>query len=408
MDFKKIILAPEYNFLRENPLLGDNIGLLALGGSYAYGTNIETSDIDIRGMAINPTRQIFNLEKDFEQVVETNTDTTIYSLNKMAKLLMSCNPNTIEILGCKPEHYLYINEYGQLLLDNKENFLSKKAIDSFGGYANQQYNRLQHALLGNGQNDEMKLNMLMHSLECALAAFNAKHKSTKSNMTMRIVDEVEYIDILKQRFEKNKQELADTLAKDLEEVTTNKELTEQERSSKIQSLTDLYTNDLEEIKEKHLDNLQDAANAVGDRIVLSGDFESYPLGEVQGLLREFHQIKSEYGNINKRNTKKDVPHMAKHMMHLIRLYLMGIDLNSKMLIKTFRDGDDHKLLMDIRNRKFMYGDGMKVIPEFYDLLYEVQNRYNYSVKHTVLPDSPNYEALNEMMLGIYANIISIK
>ena len=407
MDFKQLLASPKYEFLKTNPLLGENIGLLALGGSHAYGTNIATSDLDIRGMAVNPTKQIFGLEKDFEQVVETTTDTTIYSLNKMTKLLMSCNPNTIEILGCKPEHYIYIGKYGQILLDNKVHFLSKKAIDSFGGYANQQYNRLQHALLGNGKNDELKLKMLNHSLECALASFNAKHKSTKSNISMRTLDDDEYVEVLIQRLARNKQELAMQLAKDLTQVTLNKKLTEKERMSKIQSLTDLYRNDLEELDAKHLDAIDDKANAVGDRIVLTGDLEDYPLGDVQALLRDFHQIKSEYGNINKRNTKKDAPHMAKHMMHLIRLYLMGADLNRDMTIKTFRDGDEHEMLMAIRNGEFMTGDGMQVIPEFYELLEEVQNKYNYSVKHTVLPDEPNYDALNEMMLNMYSDIIKV-
>lgn len=405
MNYKKILLSPEYDFLRTNPLLGENIGLLALGGSHAYGTNIEGSDLDIRGMAINPTKQIFNLEKDFEQVIDTATDTTIYSLNKMTRLLMSCNPNTIEILGCKPEHYIYIGKYGQILLDNKVHFLSKKAIDSFGGYANQQYNRLQHALLGNGNNDDMKLEMLKHSLECALTAFNAKHKNTKSGIEIKILSDDEYIDVIKQRLEKNKKDLASALADELTQVTMNKQLTEQARNSKIQSITDLYRNDLEEIHAKYLDALDNMSNAVGDRIVLIGNFDDYPLGDVQSLLKEFHQIKSEYGNINKRNTKKDVPHMAKHMMHLIRLYLMGIDINTSMTIKTFRDGEEHKLLMSIRNREYMTGDSMRVIPEFYELLTDIQDKYNYAVKHTVLPDEPNYDALNEMMLSMYSDII---
>ena len=405
MNYKDIILTPEYNFLREHKLLGKNIGLLALGGSHAYGTNIEGSDIDIRGMAINPTKQIFNLEKDFEQIVETNTDTTIYSLNKMVKLLMSCNPNTVEILGCKPEHYLYVNRYGQLLLDNREYFLSKKAIDSFGGYANQQYNRLQHALLGNGKNDEMKLEMLMHSLECALTAFNAKHKTTQSNISMRILSDDEYVELINTRYERLKQELLEKLSDDLSALSINVGMTPQERSSKAQSLRDLYFNNNEELEVKRLDALDNRYNAVGDRIVLTGNYSDYPLGDIQSLLREFHQIKSEYGNINKRNTKKDAPHMAKHMMHLIRLYLMGIDLNTSMTIKTFRDGEEHDLLMSIRNQEFMTGDGMKVRPEFYDLLTDIQDKYNYAVKHTVLPDEPNYNALNEMMLSIYSDII---
>lgn len=109
---KKTIKKQEYDFLKENKHLGNNIILLTLGGSYAYGMDINTkeyvSDIDLRGVALNNKEEIL-LGKDFEQVVEIDTDTTVYSFNKILQLLKSNNPNTIEILGCKPEHYLYLN-----------------------------------------------------------------------------------------------------------------------------------------------------------------------------------------------------------------------------------------------------------------------------------------------------------
>lgn len=38
----------KYNFLKLDNHLGNSIILLGLGGSYAYGTNVETSDIDIQ------------------------------------------------------------------------------------------------------------------------------------------------------------------------------------------------------------------------------------------------------------------------------------------------------------------------------------------------------------------------
>lgn len=400
-EIKKSLHNSEYDFLRENKYLGNNIALLAMGGSIAYGTNLPTSDVDIRGVAINPSQQIFGLEKDFEQIVNVETDTTIYSLNKMCKLLTSCNPNTIEILGCIPEHYLYINDVGRLILDNKKNFLSIKAIDTFGGYANAQYNRLEHALLGNGQNNEKKLEMLMHSLTCALKAFNAKHQSTKSNIELKLLDDDEYREVLKVRLEKNKQEFTDKLSADLTKVNLDKSMSTEAKASKTQSLCDLYRNDMEELEYEYLNNLDHMYDAVGDRIVLTGNYNDYPLGDVQALLRDFHQIKSEYGNINKRNTKKDAIHMAKHMMHLVRLFKMGTKLNQSMTIQTHWDGKELEELMRIRNGYFMEDDGMRVKPEFYDLYHQVQNEYNYSVENTVLPEKPNIEALNEMLLQIY-------
>lgn len=131
--------SPEYDFLKTDPHLGDHIILLGLGGSHAYGTNIETSDLDIRGCAVNRKEEILT-NKNFEQRCDEATDTTIYSLNKLISLLCNCNPNTIELLGLKPEHYLYISSIGQELLDHKKMFLSKKAVQSFCGYA---YSRLR-------------------------------------------------------------------------------------------------------------------------------------------------------------------------------------------------------------------------------------------------------------------------
>ena len=135
-DIKEKLKTEEYSFLKKNKHLGNNIILLGMGGSHAYGTNNENSDTDIRAIALNSKQEIL-LGQDFEQVVDTSTDTTVYSFNKMITLLTSNNPNTLEILGCKPEHYLYLTSVGRKLLDNKEMFLSKKVIHTFGGYSNQ-------------------------------------------------------------------------------------------------------------------------------------------------------------------------------------------------------------------------------------------------------------------------------
>ena len=407
-EINEILTSNEYSFLKENKYLGDNIILLALGGSRAYGTNLPESDVDVRGIAINPSKQIFGLEGDFEQVVETNTDTTIYSLNKMTKLLLNCNPNTIEILGCRPEDYIYITPYGQTILDNKKNFLSIRAIDTFGGYARAQYNRLEHALLGNGKNDEKKLNMLLHSLQCSLDAFNIKHKDSKSNITLQILSTEDYKEVIKEKYEKNKENIEKKFALDVASIIQNKELDSQDRTSKLQSITDLYRNDLTKLEDDYLYKLDNASDNVDDMIVLTGEFNKYPVGDIQTLLRDFHKIKSEYGNINKRNTKKDAIHMAKHMMHLLRLYKMGTKLNTDMEIQTYWDGKDHEMLMDVRLGKYMTGDGMRVRPEFYDILKEVQDEYDYSVKHTILPQEPNIEALNAMLQSIYTDKYGIR
>ena len=96
---------------------------------------------DIRGVALNSKEEVL-LGKDFEQVVDINTDTTIYSAKKMLKLLAQNNPNTIEMLGLNEDQIIYISPIWEMVLVNKDIFLSRKVINSFGGYATQQLRRL--------------------------------------------------------------------------------------------------------------------------------------------------------------------------------------------------------------------------------------------------------------------------
>ncbi len=137
--------SKEYDFLRKDPHLGDNILILTTGGSIAYGTNVATSDIDIRGVTLENKQDIMGLS-DFEQFEDKTTDTVIYGLKKFISLCVNCNPNVLEILGTKQEHLLVISKEGELLRDNVELFLSKRAIQSFGSYATAQLRRLQNAL----------------------------------------------------------------------------------------------------------------------------------------------------------------------------------------------------------------------------------------------------------------------
>lgn len=65
---KEKVNSSEYDFLRKDKNLGNNIMLLTLGGSHAYGIDKEGSDLDVRGIALNKKEEIL-LNTEFEQVV---------------------------------------------------------------------------------------------------------------------------------------------------------------------------------------------------------------------------------------------------------------------------------------------------------------------------------------------------
>lgn len=173
LQIKDLIVSDEYGFLKSNEHLGDRVIMIGLGGSHAYGTNIETSDLDVRGCALNSKEEILT-NQHYEQFVDEKTDTTIYAFNKLISLLCNCNPNTIEMLGLKPEHYLYLSPVGRELLNNKDLFLSKKAAQAFGGYATAQLRRLDNKaarLVGQTQREQHILN----SINNVRADFNERY-----------------------------------------------------------------------------------------------------------------------------------------------------------------------------------------------------------------------------------------
>lgn len=256
-EIRNTVIGEEYDFLRKNEYLGKNVILLGLGGSHAYGTETDTSDLDIRGCAVNSREDILCCE-DFEQVTDVPTDTTIYSFMKLIHLLTNCNPNTIEILGLKREHYLYLSEIGREMLDNRNMFLSKLAVKSFSGYATAQFHRLENKADGIALGKRNK-NAILH-------------------------------------------------------------------------------------------------NKIG-----------------------------------------------KHMMHLIRLYLMCLDILEKGEIITYREAE-HDLLMSIRNGAFLDNESQPT-DDFFELVNDYKIKLEYAENNTILPEKPDYKRIREFVISVNEKVV---
>lgn len=313
------INTPEVQqFLQRVP----NLMLLGYGGSHAYGTNVATSDVDIRGIYMNPVDEVLGIKPDSEQRVDSQTDTVVYSFRKMIKLLSDCNPNTIELLGLRQQDYLYMTEAGQLLLDNRQLFLSKKAVYTFGNYAASQLNRLINK---SGRGKQELVGNEVRSLKKALGSFAQRYKGyagAGTGITVSAADD-------------------DTLLS------------------------------------MHLDNI--------------------PMKTIVQMLNELTSIDKDYSK-STRNTKA-IEHnkLSKHMMHLFRLYMMGIDILERGEIITYR-ADEHDLLMSIRNGDYLEADDMTPTKEFEALLSEYQTRFSKAAENTKLPDKPAYDKINALVI----------
>lgn len=166
---------PEYDFLRSNEDLKHCI-YLTLSGSYGYGTNKDTSDIDLRGVLVEPDNVLYGI-RNFEQFEELQTDTVIYGLKKYISLCVNANPNALELLGTEAESIVYQNDAGKMLRQHSDIFLTKRVIDSFGHYASAQLRRLANALCHDQYSEGEQQQHLLEVLNRQMDHFRSNYTS---------------------------------------------------------------------------------------------------------------------------------------------------------------------------------------------------------------------------------------
>ena len=181
--------SESYSFLKENKNLGDNIILLVIAGSHAYGLDTEDSDLDIRGIAMETDDVLYGMNS-FDLYEDKKTDTVIYSLKKFMGLAMKGSPNILELLYTRPSDILYISEEGKRLLENRELFLSKAIYRTVRGFAKHSLQRIKK------QTDPKKINKgAMHLIRLYLSgikALNTKNMPVYQDSNIKMLKEIRY------------------------------------------------------------------------------------------------------------------------------------------------------------------------------------------------------------------------
>ena len=113
---------------------------LVVRGSHAYGTNIETSDTDYAGVFIQSEEDILG-NKYVEQISDDKNDIIIYEIRRFLELLGSNNPTVLELLNTPEDCVIYKDPIFDLVLNDRERFITKICAKSLGGYAKQQISK---------------------------------------------------------------------------------------------------------------------------------------------------------------------------------------------------------------------------------------------------------------------------
>jgi hypothetical protein len=210
-------------------------------------------------------------------------------------------------------------------------FLSKRALNSFGGYANQQLNRLENALARDRLEQAKKEEHILRSMENSVKSFESRYANFEAGS--------------------------------------------------IKLFTDVSQRE-----------------GMGREIFADIHIERFPARQFNSMMNDLHNVLGTYEKLNHRNHKKDNAHLNKHAMHLVRLYLMCIDILEKEEILTYRE-NDIDLLMDIRNGYYMNNDGT-YCPEFFEMIDDLKKRLDYAKENTSLPAHPNMREVEEFVMSV--------
>ena len=200
-NIKEIISTEKYHFLRK---FEPRLLFLTISGSHAYGTATDESDIDIRGVYYNDLSELVGFGEKKSSFREEQTDTTLYSLNKFMGMLANSNPTAIEILSNKRDMYLMFSEHGEKLLELQPMFLSKKAYNSFKGFANSYalkikqgigtgkdraaYARIMDELMDILQNGRL---VIQESENCCPEYYKSLRDGAQASVFLNIIDQYE-------------------------------------------------------------------------------------------------------------------------------------------------------------------------------------------------------------------------
>lgn len=355
-----------------------NTIFLCLVGSHAYGTNTDTSDEDIGGVVI-PKRDHYIGTKYFEQAdkwLDANgnkIDKTIFSIDKVVKLLLENNPNILDYLFLPERCIRIIKPEWQQILDIRESFVSKKCRASFEGYAFSQLERIKtHKAYLRGPVPRPYR-----------AEYGLPEKSVFPETQVQLISKISVDYIEPERQEEFHREMSKVL---------NNEMTFVFRKFIKPELTSIVMEDFKIGQTEYLRTLESISSKY-----LKEEYLDQARKELSFLSAYKNWKRYESWKKGRNPKRKEIEERCgydgKHASHLLRLSRMCVEILEGKGIRVDRTGIDAEELVGIRMgyHKFEY------VTEIYE---ECKRKADLLYETSTLKEEPDYDKVESVKMRI--------
>ena len=379
-------------------------GLLAyeyVRGSQLYNTALPNgqSDVDYGGVYILPNDKLLGVSEFYEpQVSDEKHDTTYYELGRWVELLMKANPNALESLFVPEDKIIgEVHPAIQLIIDNRDLFVTKECFNSLCGYAVSQIKKCR------GLNKKCVQPVLEKKdvLDFCYTFKGQGSQSMKEFLEERGLNQ-KYCGLV------NIPNMKDTYGVyyDFAAYLTFEDLDDVAKRNIIFKSGLVDVNDVDKIF-----NRMDNKEFFGYSGIVHPDgksnevrLSSIPKGETPICFMTYNQngyeshcrkYKEYQEWVIKRNPVRYESNLksnydTKNVAHCVRLLHMGRELAAGKGFNVVRTWD-RELLLDIRNHTYEYEDIMNYIEKIFD---EVQTL----MKTCTLPETVDKEKVNELLI----------
>ena len=370
-------------------------------GSHLYGLNNEDSDIDTSGVYICTRDELFGCFGYKPQVTDSRHDNTWYEIGELIRLLLKSNPTVLESLFVPKDKIIGdIHPIMQMLIDQRDQFISKQCFNPFFGYAKSQIEKAR-GLNKKIVNPFTKQKTAYDFIYTFKGQGSTKFSDWLGNRSLHqeycgLVNVPNMHDIYGVYYD-----FGAHIAACLDWKEDGRFLSfcqeyygGTERATVIERLSQMVPAGYRGVIKKDAKADEIRLSSIDDKNTRPICFISYNQSGYSSHCRQYVEYQEWVSNRNPKRYESnlDKTYDSKNMMHCFRLMHMAAEIaegRGMILQRT----DDRQFLMDVRNHKFEY-------EEIIEMLERDKERMNQLMEKSIIREKIDVDFVNDLMIEI--------